>query len=307
MVDFGYITTERGVSIRHGAWPARGERKGTVVLLGGRFEFMEKYAEVASDLNRRGFFVHCLDWRGQGLSTRLLRDRHRGYVGTYEEYIHDLQQFLDRIVVPRAVPPLVFLTHSMGGHIALRYLLERPDGCDRLVLVSPMLDICTAPFPRALARLLARLAPKAGFGRAYVFGAAPYTFTEDRFGGNRLTSDPLRFLRVKREILKKPALALGGVTYHWLRATFASIDALNDSEAASRLTLPVLLVSAGKDRVVSLEAQTRLCEALRRCVHVTIGGARHEILMERDPLRDHFWEAFDLFLDQPNGITRDKA
>ena len=47
--------------------------RGTVVLLTGRGEFIEKYAtEVVGELLERGFAVVALDWRGQGLSDRPL-------------------------------------------------------------------------------------------------------------------------------------------------------------------------------------------------------------------------------------------
>jgi lysophospholipase len=41
-----------------------------------------------------------------------------------------------------------------------------------------------------------------------------------------------------------------------------------------------------------------MCERLPVCKLITIPGARHEILMERDQYRTLFWDAFDaLMLD----------
>src|SRR5438445_13501933 len=70
----GMLKTPDGVSIRFARWPPPPGRKGTVCIFNGRTEFIEKYFEVARELHARGFAVATLDWRGQGLSERLLRE-----------------------------------------------------------------------------------------------------------------------------------------------------------------------------------------------------------------------------------------
>jgi lysophospholipase len=159
-----------------------------------------------------------------------------------------------------------------------------------------MIDIRTAPFPRPLARALSRVARRFGFADAYVPGAGDYLLEEDRFPDNRLTADPEGFLVSKREIVNNPGLALGGVTYGWLAATFDSIDRLTQPGYVASIPLPVLLVSAGAEAVVSVPAQRRICRELPDCRCLTIPGARHEILMEVEGVKDRFWRAFDRFL-----------
>lgn len=293
--SFHYLTTPDGVSIRYGVWRVPAAPAGTAVALGGRFEFMEKYRGVIRRLNRRGFDVYSFDWRGQGLSTRPLPNRHKGHVGNYGEYIADLDLFMDRVVHPGGAKPILLLTHSMGGHIALRWLHRRSRGVDGLALVSPMIDIRTAPFPKCLARALARTARRFGYGDAYVPGAGDYVLEDERFPGNRLTADPEGFNISKREIVRNPALALGGVTYGWLAASFDSIDRLMEPGYVSAIPIPVLMASAGEEVVVSVPAQRRICRELPDCEFVAIPGSRHEILMETDAVKDRFWRAFDRF------------
>lgn len=74
--------------------------RGTVIVLQGRNEFIENYYETMSDLAGRGFTVATFDWRGQGGSHRLLRDRLRGYVRSFNDYADDLDHFLTGIVLP---------------------------------------------------------------------------------------------------------------------------------------------------------------------------------------------------------------
>ena len=59
------------------------EPRGTVAILGGRGEFIEKYFEVAEDLLSRGLAVATMDWRGQGGSERPLRNARKGHVDDF--------------------------------------------------------------------------------------------------------------------------------------------------------------------------------------------------------------------------------
>jgi lysophospholipase len=56
-----------GLRLRAALFPAENPR-GSVVLSGGRTEFIEKYLEVIGEFVGRGFTVLTHDWRGQGLS-----------------------------------------------------------------------------------------------------------------------------------------------------------------------------------------------------------------------------------------------
>ena len=285
-----------GVSIRYGVWTcARPQPRGSVLLLGGRMEFLEKYAETVTDLTRRGFDVYSFDWRGQGLSARLLANRHKGHVDSYAAYLRDLDGFIRRILLPAAVPPHIVLAHSMGAHIALRYLHDHGAVFARAIFTAPMFDIRTFPFPKTLARALTQRAVRQGRSREYAAGAGDYGPREERFAGNRLTSDPRRFAAMVAMVRHNPDLALGGVTWGWLRATFDSIDLIAPAAYGMEVAAPVLILSAGRDRIVSNRAQQKLVAALPDCRWDCLPGARHEILMETDAVRNRFWQAFDCF------------
>lgn len=292
---YNFMTTSDNQRIRYGIWYSHKEKKrGSVILLNGRTEFMEKYAETIRELNQKGFNVYSLDWRGQGLSSRTLANRHKGFIKDYDNYINDLNLFVSKIVQPDAAVPLVILAHSMGGHIALRFIHEHPEIADKIVLVSPMIDILTTPLPGWFVRFITWIAIKAGLDHTYTIGSGDYAV--EKFKGNRLTSDPERFKDENRAITKNPDLALGGVTYGWLSATFESIDILTEQEFAKKITTPILIVSAGRDRVVSVNGQKTICSLLPNCRFTQISGARHEIFKETDTVRSIFWDEFDRFV-----------
>ena len=295
MTPGNFMVTPDGHRIRYGIWDCqRDEKRGSILLLVGRREFMEKYEETIGELNQRGFDVYCLDWRGQGLSSRLLKNRQKGFIDSYDTYLQDLFLFFSKKVDPLAVSPLIILGHSMGGHIALRFIHDHPEVASLVVLTSPMVDILTSPVPRKIIRLIVLCAVTAGLKHFYVLGSGDYDPGE-KFERNRLTSDSKRFLDEKTKIAKNPDLALGGITYGWLLATFESIDRINDAGFAKKITTPVLIVSAGDDKIVSKDAQQRIFRLLKNCEFTEISGARHEILVETDEVRSVFWAEFDRF------------
>src|SRR5690606_41612178 len=76
----GILSTPDGLALRYARVPATGRPlKGTVIVLPGRNECIEKYFETFSELAARGFGSAMLDWRGQGGSARTLKDVQRGH------------------------------------------------------------------------------------------------------------------------------------------------------------------------------------------------------------------------------------
>ena len=258
---------------------------------------MEKYMETATELVQRGYDIFTFDWRGQGISARMLPNRHKGYVDTYDTYLKDLELFIRTIVKPEGTPPFIILSHSMSGVVTLHYLYKHRGIISKAVLTSPMFGILTFPYPVRFAKFFTRFAVHNGRGSSYVPGSGDYDPSKPEFKGNRLTSDPKRFLTADRAIVKNPDLALGGVTHRWLYESFQSMDMLYQPGYVEQIRTPILILGAGTDRVVSNRAQKEISLRLPDCRRVEITGAKHEILMETDAIRTKFRNAFDEFVE----------
>ena len=291
----GVIKTSDGVNLRFARWAPPPGRKGTVVVLQGRAEFIEKYFETVRDLRARGFAVTTFDWRGQGLSDRALSDRHKGYVRNFANYITDLEAVMEQVVLPDCPPPIFALAHSMGAAVTIRACHDGSRWFDRIVLSAPMIALAPGRLVR-MAGPLARLMRYIGRGGAYVpSGDASVTGTE-AFIGNVLTSDPVRYARNAAILEHEPALALGAPTVAWADAALRQMNLFAEPSYCASIRQPILMVAAGRDEVVSTPAIENFGHSLLAGRHLILAGAKHEILQELEQYRLQFWAAFDAFV-----------
>ncbi len=293
----GTIKAYDGAELRYARWdpPARG-RKGTVCLFGGRSEFIEKYFETVSDLRQRGFAVATMDWRGQGGSSRALRNAFKGHVDDFAQFDADLDQFMSEIVLPDCPPPYFALAHSMGGNILLRAGCKRDCWFERMVFSAPMIRIGGSAPSLGLTSVISQLAVFLGLGDMFIPGGKSDASGREPFEGNVLTSDKRRFERNQLILETAPALGLGSPTIGWVQAAAASMKEINAFGYPPRVHVPVLMLAAGDDKVVSNRAIDELAMQLKAGNRIVIDGARHELLQEKDVYREQLWAAFDAFV-----------
>ena len=289
------IAAADAVPLRIACWRRAGGSAGTVLILPGRSEFIEKYFETIGELLARGFCVTALDWRGQGGSARQLRNPRKGHVDHFSLYRRDLDAALRYMQMMGCPEPWVGLAHSMGGAVLIDAAAHGELRLERAVLSAPMVGIykVSRRSPDALAIRLLNLA---GFGGAFLPGGRSHTPSAfDPFEGNALTSDRARFDRAASVLIAGPDLAIGAPTIAWAGAAFRLIRAMRDPAYGLKCRCAMLFITAGKDTIVSSPAAEELASRVRGATALSIPGARHEILMERDVYRTQFWAAFDSF------------
>ncbi|MGZ8361481.1 MAG: alpha/beta fold hydrolase [Allosphingosinicella sp.] len=261
--------------------PAGVGPRGSLLFCGGRGDFIEKYLEAYAGWHAAGWNVTAFDWRGQGRS----QNRRSGAsLASFDVMIEDLAALIADWRAGRSGPH-VAVAHSMGGHMLLRTLVEKKPALDAAVLVAPMIRVNSAPMPEAFAPLVTETMCLFGRREAPVWktsaGAA-------RPGGSRqryLTASDERYADELWWWDQEPAFNIGGVTWGWLRAANRSAVAF----APRRLTgvgVPVLLLGAERDRLVSAAAIREVAKALPVAELEMYPDAAHEILRDADPVRD---------------------
>ena len=295
----GYFTTSDKVRLRYAHWPrSEGPQRGTVCLVQGRTEYIEKYFETIADFRRRGFAVATFDWRGQGGSDRLIGDQHVGYVDRFEDYWTDLRSFHADILLPDCPGPFYLVGHSMGGLVSLHAATRDRMMFDRVFLSAPMVGL------HGMEESLARWAMVAETASFFGLGRVPLRRRDDRrpdesmYPDNPLTSDMLRYKRMVDTVRADDGLYIGSPSFRWLAASMRAMLATRQERFPGDIRIPLLMLAAAREQIVSTPAIEQLGLRLRTGRHMVIAGARHELFMENDSVRGQVLAAFDAFITQ---------
>lgn len=278
--------------------------QATAILLTGWSEFIEKYFETIRDLQARGFAVVTMDWRGQGLSERYGRKRACGHIDDFNSYAEDIALLSDEATRRGFPGPQILMSHSMGGAPALQLLANGDRRFAAAVLCAPMTQIFANPVTRGLVFALSSAAVLAG---AKYAAARPARGVKEGFENNPLTSDPGRYRIFTDLKAADPEAVIDGPSLGWVRAASNAIAQLHRAKFFERLATPILIISAGEDALVKSDDHKVLAARHPMISRVLIEGARHEILMERDELRNQYWSAFDGFISAVLTRTRSKT
>jgi acylglycerol lipase len=147
--------TRDGVALKEHHWPAEGRARAHLLLVHGIAEHAERHAHVAARLSRAGIATHAFDLRGFGASGGT-----RAYVDRWSQFHDDVEDELRAVRDAASGAPVILYGHSMGGLIALGYVLSPRPKPDLLVLSAPAVAASVPGWKRALARLLARAQPR---------------------------------------------------------------------------------------------------------------------------------------------------
>ena len=284
-----------GPRLRFGIWPTKGA-KGTVFLLPGRTEYIEKYGMAAADLARAGYSVISIDFRGQGLSDRAVDDPMTGHVTDFAEYQLDFDTMLDTAQRHDLPHPYYLLSHSMGGCIALRRLMgEHP--FKAAAFSAPMWGIALSTWMRPLAGVITTVSSMFGLSHIYAPGTGAKTYVIDaQFMGNVLTTDPDMWRYMKAQAEGHPELSLGGPSMAWARAAMLETGALAMMASPN---LPAYCALGTAEKVVDpmpIHARMAIWAGSNLDIYT---GAEHEIMMEGPAARARFFGAVaELFAAQ---------
>lgn len=291
------FTGQKNIPIHYATYTTNPNATRCLVILPGRSEALEKYAEIVYDLDNGAlageFQYFLMDHRGQGSSGRMLADTEKGHVDSFNNYVLDLKKFMDTVVKDGNCSETLLLAHSLGAGISTKFLQKYPEYFDRAALTSPMLKIQTAPYRYEIARTLVVAAMIAGQGKKFGPGQKGFDPTRN-FEANAFTTSPVRYDMAMDIFDLFPATKLGGVTNQWLNevmhATVAIRARYND------IKIPLKVFHAGIESYSDKNEMIRLCDKAPHCTRTYLETAKHEVMMDRDVNRDVVISELEKFL-----------
>ncbi len=295
-----------GLRLRLGWWETQGPARGTVFISPGRAEPIEKYYEVVRDLLARGFCVVAHDWRGQGLSARLLPDRLKCHARAADEFLDDYQRLLDSFE-DRAPRPWLMLGHSMGAALNLATLAKGEPRISGALFTNPMLRMKTGRHALWSVNFQTNWQVNHGRGTDYIPEIFDDPF-EHTFETDALTHDAARYEIWREQLFACPHLAVGSPTWGWLGFALKIGEALvrDKAKALKKIKAPVSIIVSGDDHVINKAFTRPFARKLFKGSCIEIAGAEHEVLIEADDYRRQAFAEFDALAEvvAPRAIAR---
>lgn len=293
-----WVRADDGVRLRV-ALHATGD-KGTVLIFPGRTEWVEKYGRVAGDLASAGYSALVIDWRGQGLSDRLLDDPLKGHVADFPDYQMDVQAALDCARDAGLPEPYFLIAHSMGGAIGLRAVMQDLP-VRGAVFSGPLWGVKFPLWARPVAGLLGTLSSWFGLGEGYAPSTSPepYILTAP-FHDNLLTTDRAEYQDMADQMRAEPGFALAGPTMIWVHEANCECKWLATQPSPA---LPCLTLLGTNERIVDVGVIHERMARWPGGELVLVEGGEHEVLMESPDKRDPLIARMIAFFDAHRGAA----
>ncbi|MGF1712789.1 alpha/beta fold hydrolase [Vibrio kagoshimensis] len=291
----GYVTTSHK---RKSYWCSytHPEHNKVIVIVNGRIESCWKYQELFYDLFQKGYDIYSFDHQGQGLSERLVKDSDIGHIQEFDDYVADMATLVKSFQIER-YKERYLLGHSMGSTISTRYLQTTPEHTfDKVALCAPMYGVNTEWYLKPVALILSQLLTAISTKATYAPGQKEYF--QKPFEDNPLTQSNVRYQWFRKLYEEKPELKVGGASTRWVwQGLMAAKQCIQQTR---QIQIPLLIVQAGSERIVSNEAQVRFIKKLAKtnpfCQFKIINNAQHEVLFEKDQYRNQTLDAICDFL-----------
>lgn len=151
-----YLTNTKGFKFFVRQWTPDSSPKGIIFLIHGLSDHSNRFAHVAETFANGGFVFFAPDLRGNGNSKGL-----RGHFKTIEQAMDDLDELI--LFAQESFPslPLYIYSQSMGGNLALNYILRYPEKVKAAIVSSPWLRLAKkVPLLKLFfGRMLSKIAP----------------------------------------------------------------------------------------------------------------------------------------------------
>jgi len=233
----GKFTGAKSMELYYQKWKPHGETRAVIALIHGFGEHCGRYPNVVKHFVPRGYAVYGFDHRGHGKSPGK-----RGHINEWSEFRDDVRAFVQLIEKQEPHKPIFMLGHSLGGLIALEYVLRHPEGLQGIIASGPLLlQPGLSPVVIATAKVLSRVAPSVSIKT----GLDASSISRDPAVVQAYQDDPLVHgfgtPRLSTEIT---------ATQNWTNAH------------AADLKLPLLLIVGSEDKLVPPEAGRKFFDAV---------------------------------------------
>ena len=273
----GFFNGVRDHRIYYQYWLPETEPKAVLLVIHGLAEHGGRYMNLVNHFLPLGYAVYAADHLGHGRS-----EGARVYVERFADYTDTLSSFREMIRGWQKEKPVFLVGHSMGGLIGALYLLSHQNELTGAVLSGPAVkapdDI--SPVTIFAGKVLSTLMPRLGLIQLEAEGVSRDPEVVEAYETDPLVYRGKITARLGAEMIK----AMGQV-----------------GAEASRISLPLLILQGGADRLVHPSGAQMLHDGVASIDRKIIlyEGFYHEVFNE--PEHDRVLRDVEIWLEAHHG------
>ncbi len=264
----GFLNENGDHRVFYQCWLPEGDLKAVLVVVHGLAEHCGRYMNVVNRFVPLGYGIYGFDFPGHGKS-----HGKRVYINRFEDYTRTLSTFLDKVRTLHNETPLFLVGHSMGSLVSAVLLTHRQEVFTGAVLSGA--GAVKVPDSISSATILA----------GKVFSVVMPKIGLIGLDVNGVSSDP----SVVRAYVEDPLVHTGKTTARLAAEILKAMQRF--PEEAARITLPILLLQGGGDKLVDPAGARMLFETVQSSDKTLkmYDGLYHEIFNEpeRDQVLGH--------------------
>ena len=279
--------------IRIGIFGEENPQNGTILLLNGRADYIEKYCDVIIALGEKSYRVIISDWRGQGYSVRLLPDPEKLHINNFDDYFKDLNMMAR--IMQTFPKPYYLIGYDLGANIGLRFIAKNPKFFEKSVFVSPLWELNANKINRNIPEYFTNI-----FGKdEYIFGNDKYITQNGHLDQNLETANKERLSRNQNLLEIDDKFIIKGMTFGWLNEAVKSFANLKKINQNNDIKNPMLILAGQNDSVVPNKIITDFMLNFTNATYYELPDARHDLFNEKEEIIQQVFDKTINFLSIP--------
>ena len=280
-INYQYLDTDKDRQICFSVLKNTSQKRlGTVIVLQGAGDSLERYGNIFAGLSNRGFYVASFDWFGQGQSATCESSENKADKYDLEKHTIDLDRFLHDVVYPDCPPPYYLLCYDMGCVIGLKAMDFINNQMDRILCVSPLLSPLGVSLDSLWHKINYWLCSLGLKKIEFLQGADNIAQKFDECGKS------IEIQSIKKSFFNR----------RWLSQYCKAIKTLEQRLQNNDLRVPTLFLLANHDKLSSENTAQQMCNNVRLVDYIKISGVEHDILHSADRHLNQFWAVLDAFI-----------
>jgi alpha-beta hydrolase superfamily lysophospholipase len=261
------ISNKKNIFLR--SWPSNNDPTYNIIIIHGLGEHSGRYKEFASFFMKKNIGVFSFDLIGHGKSDGL-----KGHISNIKDFTNSIEDVLIEVRRRYINTPIILFGHSLGGCLALNYLIERKSKEISLAIISSAWIETEIQIPKYLViiqRVMHTLFPKVRIS--------------NRLDAKDLSKDIKIVDKYKNDPLVHDKISLNLLSE--INKTIKKIKNKNYN-----IEIPVLIIHGKKDKIISYKGSKLIHKKIKNSKLKLYDNVYHEPHNdnERKEILEYFYD-----------------